>query len=166
VRRAYEATGGIADDIESRIEQYRALYGDALADKSAPYPGVMKTLAQLFDAGHTMAVCTNKPFAPTMEILDRFGLASFFRSVAGGDSLPVRKPDAGHLLGLLEMLGSAPETAVMIGDSQNDIQVAINAGVRSIAVSYGYRKQPVEELGADLVVDRFPDIPRALARLK
>lgn len=166
VRRAYEATGGIPDDIEERIEHYRRLYGDALADRSTPYPGVVDTLAQLFDAGHRMAVCTNKPLAPTMEILGAFGMARFFRSVAGGDSLPVRKPDAGHLLGLLEMLGSAPDKAVMIGDSHNDIQVAINAGVRSIAVSYGYRREPVEELGADLVVDRFEDIPLALARLK
>jgi len=166
VRRAYEATGGVPDNIEDRIDHYRGLYGNALADKSAPYPGVTETLAQLFEAGHRMAICTNKPFAPTMEILDTFGLARFFKSVAGGDSLPVRKPDPGHLLGLLEMLGSAPQRAVMIGDSGNDIQVAIHAGVRSIAVSYGYRKQPVHELGADLVVDRFSDIPRALARLK
>ena len=53
----------------------------------------------------------------------------------------------------------------MIGDSLNDIQVAINAGVRSIAVSYGYRRQPVEELGADIVIDSFSDIPAALAKL-
>lgn len=166
VRRAHEATGGIPADIEDRIEQYRALYGDALADRTAPYPGVEDTLACLLNAGHRMAVCTNKPYAPTMEILGTLNLSRFFITVAGGDSLPVRKPDAGHLLGLLEMLGSAPDRAVMIGDSLNDIQVAINAGVRSIAVSYGYRKQPVEELGADTVVDSFSDIPAALDRLR
>lgn len=165
VRRAYEATGGIPDDIENRITHYRALYGDALADRSVPYPGVAETLAQLSETGHRMAVCTNKPFAPTMQILNAFGLARFFGAVAGGDTLPVRKPDPGHLLGLLELLGSSPEHAVMIGDSHNDIQVAIDAGVRSIAVSYGYRKQPVEELGADMIVDRFADIPQAIARL-
>ena len=64
------------------------------------------------------------------------------------------------------MLGSAPERAIMIGDSHNDIQVAINAAVRSIAVSYGYRKEPVEQLGADIVIDSFTEIPAALARLK
>lgn len=165
VRRAYSATGGIPENIDDRIAHYRALYGDALADRSTPYPNVPETLAQLFEAGHRMAVCTNKPFAPTMEILKTFGLARFFGAVAGGDTLPVRKPDPGHLLGLLEMLGSSPEHAVMIGDSRNDIQVAIDAGVRSIAVSYGYRKQPVEELGADVIVDRFSDIPKALAQL-
>ena len=165
VRRAFEATGGVPDNLEDCVARYLALYGAALADKTMPYPGVVETLALLQDAGHRMAVCTNKPYGPTTEILGALGLAPFFSAVAGGDSLPVRKPDAGPLLGLLDMLGSAPDRAVMIGDSLNDIQVAINAGVRSIAVSYGYRKQPVEELGADIVIDSFADIPEALGRL-
>jgi phosphoglycolate phosphatase len=165
VRRAYEATGGVPDDFEDCVRRYLGLYGAALADRTVPYPGVMDTLERLERAGHRMAVCTNKPQGPTMEILEALGLARFFAAVAGGDSLPVRKPDAGHLLGLLEMLDSGPDRAVMIGDSLNDIQVATNAGVRSIAVSYGYRKQPVEELGADIVVDSFSDIPEALAKL-
>ncbi len=165
VRRAYEATGGLPDDFEDRVRRYLVLYGAALADKTVPYPGVVETLKSLRGAGHRMGVCTNKPYGPTMEILAALGLAQFFSAVAGGDSLPVRKPDAGHLLGLLEMLDSGPDRAVMIGDSLNDIQVAINAGVRSIAVSYGYRRQPVEELGADIVIDSFSDIPEALAKL-
>lgn len=165
VRRAYEATGGMPDDFEARVERYRALYGAALADKTAPYPGVVETLERLRGGGHRMAVCTNKPYDPTMAILEALGLARFFTAVAGGDSLPVRKPDPGHLLGTLEMLGSGPDRAVMIGDSLNDIQVAVEAGVRSIAVSYGYRKQPVDELGADIVIDSFADIPLALERL-
>jgi phosphoglycolate phosphatase len=112
-----------------------------------------------------MAVCTNKPEAATHAILDALGMAKFFSAVTGGDSLPVRKPDPGHLLGTLELFGSAPNNAVMIGDSHNDIQVAIGARVRSIAVSYGYRRQPIEELGADIIVDKFVDIPAALDRL-
>lgn len=165
VRRAYEATGGLPDDFEGRVQRYLELYGAALADKTVPYPGVVGTLERLQRLGHRMGVCTNKPYGPTMEILGALGLAQFFSAVAGGDTLPVRKPDAGHLLGLLEMLESGPDRAVMIGDSLNDIQVAINAGVRSIAVSYGYRRQPVDELGADIVIDSFSDIPEALAKL-
>lgn len=164
VRRAFEATGGVPDNFEDCVARYLALYGAALADRTVPYPGVVETLALLRTAGHRMAVCTNKPYGPTMEILEALGLAGFFSVVAGGDSLPVRKPDPGHLLGTLDMLGSDPDRAVMIGDSLNDIQVAVNAGVRSIAVSYGYRRQPVEELGADIVIDSFAEIPEALER--
>lgn len=165
VQRALEATGGAPEDFEEKLAHYHAIYGAAVADLTLPYPGVMETLESLHRAGYRMAICTNKPEAATHAVLDALDLARFFPAVAGGDTLPVRKPDAGHLLGTLAMLDSRPERAIMIGDSHNDIQVAINARVRSIAVSYGYRRQPVEQLGADIVVDRFSDIPQALGRL-
>ena len=53
----------------------------------------------------------------------------------------------------------------MVGDSPNDIDVAINAGVRSIAVSFGYRRVPIEDLGANLIIDRFEDLIDAFKRL-
>ena len=165
VTRALEATGGVPGDYDDILKRYHVIYGSAVADLTTIFPGVPETLAALQQAGHRMGVCTNKPEAATHAVLAALGLAGYFSAVAGGDSLPVRKPDAGHLLGTLDMLGSAPERAVMIGDSHNDIQVAINAKVRSIAVSYGYRRQPVEELGADIIVETFADIPGALARL-
>jgi phosphoglycolate phosphatase len=77
----------------------------------------------------------------------------------------VRKPDPGHLLGVLERLGVARDGAIMIGDSPNDIGCAIDAGVCSIAVSYGYTPVPPAELGADALIDRFADLPEAIARL-
>jgi phosphoglycolate phosphatase len=165
VRRALEATGGIPENYDEILKRYHAIYGSAVADLTKAYPGVAETLETLSRAGHRMGICTNKPEAATHAVLQALDLARFFSAVAGGDSLPVRKPDAGHLLGTLAMLGSTPERAVMIGDSHNDIQVAINAAVRSIAVSYGYRRHPVEELGADMIVDKFVDIPGALTRL-
>lgn len=165
VWRAYEATGGLPDALDEAVERYKALYGEALADKTVPFPGVIETLAALAEAGHRMAVCTNKPHRSSVEILEALDLMRYFDAVAGGDSLPVRKPDAGHLLGTLEMLGSTPDRAVMIGDSRNDVLVARNAGVPVIAVSYGYRREPIEALGADIVVDSFSEIPGALAAL-
>ena len=166
VQRALDATGGIPGDYDEILKRYHGIYGSAVADLTTIFPGVEETLATLQDAGHRMGVCTNKPEAATHAVLKALNLARYFTAVAGGDSLPVRKPDAGHLLGTLNMLdGASPDRAVMIGDSHNDIQVAINAHVRSIAVSYGYRRAPVEELGADIIVDKFADIPEALTRL-
>lgn len=165
VRRAYAATGGPPADPAERLARYHAIYGDALTNLTAPYPGVVETLRLLADSGHRMAVCTNKPLAATRKILEALELMRFFAAVSGGDSLPVRKPDAGHLLGTLKMFGATADRAVMIGDSQADVAVARNAGVPVIVVSYGYRRQPVEELGADLVIDGFAEIPAALERL-
>ena len=55
----------------------------------------------------------------------------------------MRKPDAQHLIGTIERAGGDIARAVMIGDSVNDILVARNAGVPSIAVPFGYSDVPV-----------------------
>jgi phosphoglycolate phosphatase len=165
VERGFHATGGLPDDVEAAVKRFVALYNAAPIEDTPVYDGVPETLARLHAAGHVMAVCTNKLYEPTVKILEGLGLARYFRVVAGGDTFPVRKPDPGHLLGVLERLGVARERAIMIGDSPNDIGCAIDAGVRSIAVSYGYTPVPPAELGADALIDRFADLPEAITKL-
>ncbi|MGH6618939.1 MAG: HAD family hydrolase [Alphaproteobacteria bacterium] len=165
VERGFEATGGMPGDFDAALTRFIAIYNDAPIAETPVYDGVPETLARLHEAGHVMAICTNKLYEPTVKILEGLGFARYFRAVAGGDSFSVRKPDPGHLLGVLERLGAAREDAIMIGDSPNDIGCAIDAGVRSIALSYGYSNVPAAELGADRLVDRFADLPEAIASL-
>jgi phosphoglycolate phosphatase len=66
---------------------------------------------------------------------------------------------------VLERLGIGRDDAIMIGDSPNDIGCAIAAGVKSVAVSYGYSDVPPAELGANALIDRFGDLPDAVAKL-
>jgi phosphoglycolate phosphatase len=165
VERGFRATGSLPDDFEAAVTRFVALYNAAPIEDTPVYDGVPETLARLHAAGHVMAVCTNKLYEPTVKILEGLDLARYIRVVAGGDTFSVRKPDPGHLLGVLERLGVAREGAIMIGDSPNDIGCAIDAGVRSIAVSYGYTPVPPAELGADALIDRFADLPEAIVRL-
>jgi len=166
VEEAFEATGGKPDDFEAALAHFIDIYNNAPIDETPVYEGVPETLARLHDAGHVMAICTNKLYAPTVKILEGLDFIRYFTVVTGGDSFPVRKPDPGHLLGVLERLGVGREDAIMIGDSPNDIGCAIAAGVRSIAVSSGYSRVPPAELGANLLIDRFGDLPDAIARLE
>ena len=165
VEQGFEATGGKPDDFDAALAHFIDIYNNAPIDETPLYDGVPETLARLHDAGHVMAVCTNKLYEPTVKILEGVGLAHYFRVITGGDTFPVRKPDPGHLLGVLERLGLEPGDAIMIGDSPNDIGCAIAAGVRSIAVSYGYPGMPPEEMGATRLIDRFGDLPDAIASL-
>ena len=101
-------------------------------------------------------------------MLADLGLAVAFvpGAVVGGDAIPgVRKPDPGHLLAALDALGVAPGDAAMIGDSAADIGCARAAGVAAVAVSFGYPRMPVANLGADAVIDSFDDLEAALAGL-
>jgi phosphoglycolate phosphatase len=164
VERGFEATGGAPADFEATVERFMEHYHAAPVEDTL-YDGVRPTLDLLRKAGHRMAICTNKPYQATTRILNGLEIAEFFEAVAGGDSFSVRKPDPGHLLGVLEILGTTPSRAIMIGDSPNDIGCALAAKVRSVAVTYGYSNVPHAELGADVLIDRFDALPGALTEL-
>lgn len=165
VERGFKATGGPATDMNAALARFVEIYDNAPIHLSPVYEGVPETLARFRDDGHVMAICTNKLHGPTMKILEGLDFAKYFDTVTGGDTFAVRKPEPAHLLGVLDRLGVPPDAAIMIGDSPNDIDCANAAGVRSIAVSYGYSRKPPAEMGATLVVDRFCDLPPAVASL-
>lgn len=167
IERALAATGGVppAAELAALVTRYMPIYEARMTELTRPYPGAIETLRALKDTGWRLAVCTNKPAAPSRAIVAGLGFDGLFEAVSGGDSLAVKKPDPGHVLGLLEMLGAAPETAVMLGDSANDVRAAQAAGLPAIAIAHGYGGTPARKLGAERVIESFAELPAALAAL-
>src|SRR5690606_15393064 len=93
--------------------------------------------------------------AATGSVLEALGLARRIDAAAGGDRFPVRKPDAGHLLGTLELIGVPAARAVMVGDNEHDCAVARAAGTGSVLVTYGYARKPLAEIDTDARIDRL-----------
>jgi phosphoglycolate phosphatase len=85
-----------------------------------------------------LAVLTNKPDAPTLALLEAFGLLSSFRRVIGGDSPYPRKPDPAGLRALMTEFGTTPESTWLVGDSMIDVETARRAGTRMCVVLYGF----------------------------
>jgi phosphoglycolate phosphatase len=168
VARAFAASGDALGEAAHReaLARFLEIYEAWPADPGQVYPGVAATLDALAASGLRLGLCTNKPERVTRAVLEAVGLARFFAVVAGGDTLAVRKPDPRHLAHVLDGMGVAPRRAAMVGDNAHDMAVARALGVPGIAVSYGYPRMPVADLGADAVVDRFDEIPAALARLR
>lgn len=168
IRAAFAATGAplTENELGPVLQHYLDTYFDD-DQPSALYPGVAETLQGFADRGIRLGLCTNKPERVSRKLLDLLGLAPLFGAVAGGDTLPVKKPDGRHIAWVLEQLGEDPATAraVMVGDNGNDVKAAREVGIPVVAMSYGYPRMPVEELGADLILDRFADLPEALIRL-
>jgi phosphoglycolate phosphatase len=148
------------------FERYRGFYLETATHSTRPYPGVIETLARLRDAGHRMAVCTNKLQTPTLQILDALDLAKFFDAVVGGDQAPARKPDPRHLLAAIALLGGTAESAVMIGDGINDAGAAKAAGIPLMVLDSGYGEVAAKDLSGDVILESFSEIPAALERLK
>jgi phosphoglycolate phosphatase len=167
IERALAATGGVPAKaaLAALVARYMPIYEARMTELTRPYPGAIETLRALKAAGWRLAVCTNKPEAPSRAILTGLGFEGLFEAVSGGDSLPVKKPDPGHLFGLLEVLGAAPGAAVMLGDSRNDVQAARGANLPVVAIAHGYGGTPARDLGADRVIESFGELPAALAAL-
>ena len=164
VERGFAATGPILteDEVGPAVARFLALYGGLPADPACLYPGVPETLRRLAGAGHAMGLCTNKPWRIACGILAGLGLDPFFAMVVGGDSLPQRKPAPEPLLAVIAGLRGITAQAVMIGDGPNDVAAVRAAGIPAIVVTYGYPLTSPANLSADLMIDRFADLPDAL----
>jgi phosphoglycolate phosphatase len=123
---------------------------------------VAETLAELAALGCRMGVCTNKPFKPTMQVLEAFDLARYFGAVIGGDTLPQRKPDPEPLLQVIARLGGTPDQAALVGDSAVDLATAVAAGVPGIIIPSGYGMEPPR---AEITIGGFGDLRATLERL-
>jgi phosphoglycolate phosphatase len=165
VTRGFAARGGGGAEAAEMLPRYIEIYEANATVLTRPYPGVLDTLVALRRRGYRNAVCTNKLQQATIAVLGGLDLTELFDGIAGGDRYPTRKPDPGHLLGLIAELGGDAGRAVMIGDSENDAAVAHAAGVPLVMVRYGYCRVDPETLGAAAVLDHFAELPAALDRL-
>jgi len=165
VARALAASGTDPADAASALPRFIELYEADAVRLTQPYPAVPETLLALRRRGYRTAICTNKPQHATVTVLEGLGLLPLFDGIAGGDRFAVRKPDPGHLLGLIGAVDARPEAAAMIGDSENDAAVARSAGLPLVLMRYGYARADLASLGADALLDDFAKLPAALDRL-
>ncbi|MDA1090644.1 MAG: phosphoglycolate phosphatase [Proteobacteria bacterium] len=164
LEKALAVTGdpGTPDDIDRALENFLTTYAEHPADHTTLFPGVIDALEHFKAAGVKMAICTNKPKATTPPVITAMGLDGYFDVILSGDAVPHKKPDGRHVLLCAEQLGVTPEASVMVGDSENDIYAAIDAGIRSVCVTFGYAHVPLADIGADVLIDHFDDLAGAL----
>jgi phosphoglycolate phosphatase len=158
IERGLTASGGGPLQAEALYPRFIELYENNPTAHTRCYPGVAETLAMLHGRGFCLAVVTNKPIAVTTKILRSHRLADVFKVVIGGDVLPQRKPDPTPLLEAARRLDLPVSRLLMVGDNVHDVEAARAAGMRSIAVTYGYHHRPPQRFGADCLIDRFEEL--------
>ncbi len=161
IRRALGA--GTSDEEAQRgLDIFLRYYREHMLDNTVAYPGVREGLEQL--AGWPMAVLTNKPVRFSREILEGLGMARYFGYVYGGNSFERKKPDPMGVEVLLKDWGlNAPE-AMMVGDSEVDVQTARNAGTWACGVTYGLGSARLAEFPPDILLDSLADLHACLDR--
>jgi len=144
------------EELRRALKYFLSHYEAHQLDNTRAYPGVREALAHL--DGRPMAVLTNKPANISVRILEGLGLAPFFKVIYGGNSFATKKPDplgANTVLGDLKVLA---HEAVMVGDSEVDVQTARNAGMISAIVNFGFGVHDRKKYPADVYLDRMEEL--------
>ncbi len=127
--------------------------------------GVAETLERLSGAVK-MAIATSRNSESAGRILNLFGLAHHFETIVGIDHVTCPKPDPEAVLLALRGVGSQPRRAVFVGDTPDDMQAAVGAGVAAIGVATGFHdRDQLLAAGALRVLSDLGELPAILRDL-
>ena len=166
LQQGLEATGGIPDnDFKPLYRQMLAYYEANVSVHSRPFDGALAVLDVLDDMGVRYAVVTNKFESLAVKLLTDLNLAHRMGCILGADSLGKEnaKPSGAPIFEMIKRCGGG--RAAYIGDSIYDMMAAKNASVPSVAVSFGFLHGPVEDMGADAVIDHFDELLDCLKQI-
>ncbi|HMG34248.1 MAG TPA: HAD family hydrolase [Blastocatellia bacterium] len=139
------------------VELMHKHYADQMLVTTQLFEGVAETLR--FFESKKKAVVTSKEVKFARIILDHFDISHCFEVIVGGDTLPARKPDPGPVIEALKQLNGAATSAVMIGDSENDILAGKGAGTLTCGLTYGFRTRArLAEEHPDVLIDGFGEL--------
>ena len=140
IERALPA-GTPADVIKKVHDAYVPYYRAHSAIKTRPYDGIVELLKELKDTGVKLAVVSNKGDATVKDLCEVHFPGLFDVAVGAREGLKVKPYSDLINLALSEMgIGEAEKNSVLyIGDSEVDYQTAVNAGLKSVNVLWGFR---------------------------
>lgn len=133
--------------------------------KEPLFPGTLEALDALTEEGYLLGIATGKAQRGVDYLIKRHGLEGRFVTSQTPDSAP-GKPHPGMVLNALRETGVEADSAVVIGDTAFDIQMANAANVQSIGVSWG--NHPPDELvqaGAHRMIDHLDELLHAVQSL-
>jgi phosphoglycolate phosphatase len=163
VERALRQAGAASVDVDAAVARFEDHYAMTVGTEAELYPGVLAGLMLLREGGYKMSVVTNKPRYFTQKLLDRLAVKSLFAGLVAGDDGIRRKPHGDMLAAACSAMGSSAEASLMIGDSDNDVLAARNAGCPVWCVPYGYNEgRGPETLGCDRTVATVEEAARLL----
>ncbi len=135
------------------LEHYRA----EICVDTRLFPGMEELLADIEARGLRWGIVTNKSTSLTRLIVKALGLQARAACVVCGDTTPYLKPNPASLLHAASELALTPRDCVYLGDDLRDIQAARAAGMRSVAVGWGYGAS-LQSWSADAIIDRPLDL--------
>ncbi|MFN2360828.1 MAG: HAD-IA family hydrolase [Marinobacter sp.] len=158
---------GLEPDHPDYLEKHTAfldLYEAGVAVETTLFEGVDTILKDLEARHIPWGIVTNKPVRFAAPLVAALGLAERCSTLICPDHVTHRKPHPEALFLACQEVGADPFTGIYVGDHERDIEAGRNAGMKTIAVRYGYIEQPetVDLWQADIIADTVSDLAKLL----
>jgi phosphoglycolate phosphatase len=140
---------------------FEAHYHEQCVQNPRLYDGVEPLLRRMQEEGIRLAVATNAPGKFAVRILEHLGVAECFEEILGADMVEKPKPDKAMLAKILDRFGyrQGRDLGWMVGDNSKDMEAAVNAGIESVFVTWGF----ATEGSGDHVIDKPHHLQRIIA---
>lgn len=157
------------EDAEKLYTIFKEYYSWHYLDNTKLYKGIKKLIHDIFTYGRPVAVATNKPQDVARKIVETLipNIYSDYITVLGNCDERPKKPAPDIIYKILAENPDFNDSAVMIGDSNVDMQTAKNAGIHSIGCTWGFRsREELEKEGAEFIVDSPAEIMDIIYKLE
>ena len=144
-------------EYKSLREAFLKHYAEEICVDTRLFPGMAELLTGIEARGLRWGIVTNKSTSLTRILVKALGLEQRAACVVCGDTTPHLKPHPASLLHAAAELGLKPVHCAYLGDDLRDIQAARSAGMRAVAVEWGYG-QALAAWNADAIIARPPDL--------
>ncbi len=144
--------------IEKFLGYYNEFYNKHMLDNTKPFEGINEMLDILNGHSVVTAVLSNKPHDFTLKLVEHF-FNDRIKYVSGLKDGYEAKPHPGSLTEIINNLGLKKEECIYIGDTEIDIRVSKNTGVKSLGVLWGFRTQSLlEREEADYIASNIDEM--------
>jgi phosphoglycolate phosphatase len=150
---------GGTERIAEAVTVYKEHHRRNLMVRSSVYPAVRETLEHFRSL--PMAVISNKTMEFVGPLIERLGLAKYFKMVIGADyGLPL-KPAPDSIRKIMAEFGVLKDKTVIVGDGTTDVRAGKAAGVITCSVTYGFRsEEQLRKAGPDYIIPSLSDLKR------
>ncbi len=146
------------------VKEFINFYAKNIVGESKLVEGVLDFLIWAKSKGISMGVCTNKQEHLAVDLLKKIEIYDYFDHVTGGNTFDYCKPDPRHLTSTIEIIGGNIKNCLMIGDSENDADAALAAGIPMILLEDGYTDKKINQIHHDHLVKNFIGMEKIITK--
>ena len=160
-------SAGVDADMAKRLdEEYFTYSAEAMRQRTRFFPGVAEGLCSLHAGGVLLSILSLKSSDHIRRPLEIHGLDGYIDYVIGHEDISEHKPDPAGIYLIAKKSGIALSDILYVGDSANDMNTALNAGVDFAAVCTGaVTADQFADMGAGMIYPTFAQMCRAICKL-